>query len=775
MSPLLLKGGYPFALDMSFGPRMKVPPEAFGLGVEFGRRLPDFIWISLLSEVIPPEVLVRILLFSIPFVSGCAAFAAFGSLFGDWGRRAGRDRKAERTWVVGAFYAGLLYELNPFVYQRLAAGHWHILLGYAVYPLMVVASVRFTNGGFGWPRWPSPAGGSPRAAAEHFRKAFWLVVLASAGLGLTSFAVSVMGLITLLVAVALSTSPAAARQGPARVWAKPRLAVLAVAAWVPGNATWLVPAVLKAGKVGGFSELDWRAFLVRGNDPWEAFLNVVRLTGFYREDLAPPSLGRPAGWLASGAVVALALGGAAALFRHRNQLFAFSVVVPVVFALLALGERAPLLGPALAWAYVRLPGWQIFRETQKLLVPVCFFYAALGGYAVSSLARMAATSGRDHPQPERSGAGGAGAGRPYGGFGLEATLLVVAALLVPFALSPDLFFGLRGRISISAYPAGWYEAAAALPPGDGKLLVFPWHQHMPFEFTGGRTNVNPAADFFPKEVVQSTRAEFPGFLLGVEDPIDSYVRNLIALGPALLGRGGDEARTITGSVEPGLPSGTASSNEGTLALGGMRAALAPLGVDSVVVFKTADWEAYGFLEDFPDLHKVVDNDDLRLYVVAEPTAAVSGFEPASHASRVQRDDTATSSSAALLEASCPAAKGPDAAAAGTSGSPAPRPEPDRSYLVRKSPFRYEIPGPGCWLVPEAFAAGWSSGAGIVGDAWGGAAVGIASDRPTSVFFWPAFLAIGTHLLTVMTLGCSCLALARRRRIRLQEASDDSAA
>ncbi len=692
LSPLLLKRGYPFALDMSFGPQMKIPPEAFGLGVEFGRRLPDFIWISLLSEFIPPEIVVRLLLLAIPFTAGLTAHLTSRAILRDAGMTSS-----------GALYAGLFYALNPFVYQRFAAGHWHILLGYAFLPLAIYASFQLMDGKFS------------RAArfASNPSGDLWMVAFVSAILGLTSFAISVMALMAFLLALLLENYRSEEDSLPRRLGRKAARTSLIVGAWLAGNATWIVPAVLKSAKAAEYTDLDWRAFLVRGRDQWEAFMNVLRLSGFYREDLAPPILARPSGWLASFAAAGLSIAGLAVLYRRHPRLFAFSLLAVSGFLFLALGERAPILGPILGWAYPRIPGWQIYRETQKLLAPVCFFYAALGGLAVSGL------SFGGVGQSTSKGAS-ASMGDPDGGsyrrdLSLERLLALIAALMVPFALSPDLFFGLRGRITVERYPDEWVEAQAALPAGDGKLLVFPWHQHIPLAFAGGRTNVNPAADFFTKEVVQSARAEFPGFALGVSDPIDDYVRNYIALGPSL-----------TDAATP----------------------LAPLGVDSILVLKVADWQAYEFLDRGPGLRKVVDNKELRLYLVDAANQSLSGFVPTEEAPRVQMGTLAASDDSELLGSSC----------SGSGGRP-----------IRDLPFAYTVTEGGCWLVPEAYDRRWR-GPGSAGSVWSGAAIGVATDTPGRVIFLPAYVAIAAHCLSFAVLFVSAAVLCKKRFRQAQRPS-----
>ncbi|MDO8515123.1 MAG: hypothetical protein Q7S14_01360, partial [bacterium] len=36
------------------------------------------------------------------------------------------------------YFAGILYAINPFVYERVMAGHWDFLIGYALFPIIVL-------------------------------------------------------------------------------------------------------------------------------------------------------------------------------------------------------------------------------------------------------------------------------------------------------------------------------------------------------------------------------------------------------------------------------------------------------------------------------------------------------------------------------------------------------------------------------------------------------------------------------------------------------------
>lgn len=150
------------------------------------------------------------------------------------------------------------------------------------------------------------------------------------------------------------------------------------------------------------------------------------------------------------------------------------LAVGAVALIAALGERAPLIGPALGWLYPRIPGMQIFRESQKfagLLVLVYAIFGSLGADVVLA-----------SPEDEQSGVLESSGMRVTAG--RIAMAVVVAA--IPLAWTPGLVGGAGGRITVAEFPSGWHEADQALAGvGGGRALVLPWHVHMPLSFTGG--------------------------------------------------------------------------------------------------------------------------------------------------------------------------------------------------------------------------------------------------------------------------------------------------
>jgi len=244
---------------------------------------------------------------------------------------------------------------------------------------------------------------------------------------------------------------------------------------------------------------------------------------------------------------------------------------------------------------------------------------------------------------------------------------------------------------------------------------------MPFEFTKGVTTVDPSQDFYAKEVVGSLRVEFPGFELGIADPTDAYVRDLIGRGSAV---------------------------------SDLAEALLPLGVDSIVLYKTADWTAYRFLDSAPCLDKVLDNTHLALYRVV-------GFRQWLHASELEvgaRSDPTTrwlASVGGLTTGNSHTEPGhvDDLGTGAIRRAGDTRDSPpsqlcrsNAGQIERRYGFIYVIPSGGCWNIPQRYAKGWV-GARYVTPGWGGVSTLVAASGPTTLIFLPAIPILLAYALT----------------------------
>lgn len=658
----LLRRGYPFAFDMSFGPVMRTPPEAYGLGGDFGRRLPTFLVLSGISSAVSPALIARAILLSIPFLAGLGA-----------------HRLSPATREASRYFAGLLFAVNPFVYERLVAGHWHILLGYALLPWALPVLLVWARDGH---------------RRSLVKAGLWLGVI-----GLASFAVA-----TLAFTLALAAALVLRRAG---LVTRFRAVAGLTLVFVVTNATWIVAAFARLDDMGRFTQLDFRAFLARGGSPWAAAGNVLRLTGFFREDFRSPALSTAAGLVLVAVIGVLVVLGVIAAWRTKclgPRMAPFLLVAGAVALFAALGERAPLIGPALGWLYPRIPGMQIFRESQKIAGLLVLVYAIFGSLGADVVLAS--------PDQERSNAHESGGMRVTAG--RIAMAVIVAA--IPLAWTPGLIGGAGGRVIVAEFPSGWHEADKALAGvGGGRALVLPWHVHMPLSFTGGRTNLNPAGDFFSKDLVQASAIEFPGFRLPADDPVENYVRAAIEQG---------RSRTDFGAV------------------------VNPLGVDSILLLKEADWADYRFLEDQRDLEKLLETESTVVYRTPGYRGPMRRLAPPGELTSV-------------------IPPGPLFTAYLTTESPGVGECPEATGVVNRAEiYSYEIPGPGCWLLPEPRSTGWAP-AHLLGPADSGVSTAVRTGAPVRVTYRPATFAMGGHAVSlvsiVILLVIQVTDLLRRRR------------
>jgi hypothetical protein len=153
-------------------------------------------------------------------------------------------------------------------------------------------------------------------------------------------------------------------------------------------------------------------------------------------------------------------------------------------------------------------------------------------------------------------------------------------------LLPALAWGAAGRLAAVSYPDAFAEArtAMAADPVPGAVLVLPWHLHLGFPWNGGRVVLDPAQRWFTRRAVGNDDLELVGMTVPGEDPYGTRLGPLVR-GAAPLG--------------PALPAA---------------------GVRYVLVFKVADWAAYG--PRLSGLAPVLDRPDLALYRVPARPAEV---------------------------------------------------------------------------------------------------------------------------------------------------------
>jgi len=379
--------------------------------------------------------------------------------------------------------------------------------------------------------------------------------------------------VLLAIAGAAVAASAVWRRGRVVVDRTARFGALALVA----NAFWLLPAgaALLAGDshLSTVSRADLVAFasdgVVAGNVP----LSVLLGYGFWRSGYTYPVDVLPLALVLAlfSILLFVAVLGWVAGDDALGDGLALAAVVGVV---LGVGVGSPISDPIVR-ALLHTPLGAGMRETGKFVGLVLLSYAILGGRGVDGL-----LAGATHALADLPSLGGRlpGLDRDTASLAVGA-VLALAILAVPLAYTAPMVAGFGGQLTTTDYPDEWAAVDERLDDRtDGsRTLVLPWHQYQRFDWTRG-TVANPAPLYFGHGTVSSRD---PGLGLGSQatDPTHRRVRQILDA----------DAHDRFGH------------------------AVAPLGVEYVLLLRTADYQRYDYLDEQSDLSVVTANDELVLY------------------------------------------------------------------------------------------------------------------------------------------------------------------
>lgn len=495
LGPVLLHRGYVLVGDMTFVPHQPWKPAWLGLDGSVPRAVPADAVVSVLGQVVPGDLLQKAVLLATLVAAGAGVLRLTSRIPGI----------AASARLGGA----VLYVWNPYVYERLAIGHWGLLVGYAALPWVVAAALDVRRGG----------------APPHARL-FLLLLVAAAGS-------PTGGLIAGLAAVVVAADRRRLSSG-----------ALVLGSVLVVNLPWLVPGAVNQAPPGDASGVA--AFAARADTPFGAWGSLLTLGGIWKAAVVPAE--RDTGLL----VLVALLVAVAALVRlaasawaggDADPLAARRLLLLAVLAFLLAVVPATGAGERLVSSLVeRVPAAGIWRDSQKWLQPVAL--AAALGFALLL----------------------DGAGRRLRRAGLPAAGVGVVALL-PLVLLPGLGWGLSGRLDPVTYPQEWdsvRQVIDAQPAAERRTAVLPWSAYQRLPWNGGRAALDPALRFFPGQVVVDEDLSISDAVAvrGTDRSaaaIGRALRDHRPLGPALAAAGVRYLlveRTAAGAADLPLPGGT---------------------------------------------------------------------------------------------------------------------------------------------------------------------------------------------------------------------------
>lgn len=433
-APLLLGRGFWSFGDMVFTPTQPWKPEWYGGDGGVPRAVPSDALVSLATQVLPGDIVQKVVLVTL---LGCAGWGVL--------------RLLEGVHPLAAAAACTFYVWNPYVFERLAIGHWALLCGYAALPWVAAGALHVAGQGrHAWPAllvpmalaaWTSPTGGA-------------LAALTSVGV--------------------LAVASEAGRRGRAVMGGLGAAAVI--------NLPWLVPGLVSSG--AGADASGAAAFAARADTPFGAWGSLLTLGGIWKTSIVPDERGTTLVAAMSLALSVAALVGVGIGWRRarwRPLVLGMAVSAVPVFVLVLVSTTSP--GQAMVeWVVTSVPGGGLVRDSQKwLALPALLLALGLGvvGDAYITWCRA---------EPARPGAW---------------TALVL--VLVPVMALPSLAWGNLGAWPRSTYSQEWEVVSALVAADESGLrpstVVLPFEVYRRFPWNGERAWLDPAPRILPGRVI----------------------------------------------------------------------------------------------------------------------------------------------------------------------------------------------------------------------------------------------------------------------------------
>lgn len=442
--------------DLVWSPDRRLTAFATGVGVPAPRAVPSEAAAWLVGWLLTPQLAQKVVLVSVLLAAAWGVVALLRYLRPEVG-------------TSGLCIAALAALWNPFVSERLVAGQWTVLLGYAVLPWLVRAVLAFLDG------------------VGTLRPVCAVVAVAAVG-GANSLTMTALTLVPLLLA-------------GARGRVRRALAGLAVGALlvVGTSAAWSLPAL--AAKVS-VADRGVGAFAPRSDTPLGVLASLASGGGFWNEATHPAP--RETMLIAVLATMGALLAGIAfvRLLRDSGALPMLGAVA--VGLLLVTLSVMPATRGLWTGLVTGVPGGGVLRDSQKL-VGLWVVALALGAGAGTDVIRRR----------------GSDASRWVG--------LAAAALVV--LLSVQMLWGIGGRLDAQRVPSGYRHAAAVvsgLP--DGEVGLLPWSQYRRYDWNADRVSLTLAPRIVGHRVLFDDSLPLRGGTVPGEDRRAARVTTAIAGG-----------------------------------------------------------------------------------------------------------------------------------------------------------------------------------------------------------------------------------------------------
>lgn len=491
---------------------------------------------SILNLIIPTFWIQKIILFLIFFLSSLGMYKII----------------PEKTGFA-RYFGAIFYSINPFVYERVMAGHWQLLLGYSLFPFIINLTFSFF---------------------QHPSK-LRMVILALLTTLLFNIDIHFLLIYSVFFVLAFSLFVLFNRNKLALLL-KPVLTLLLLILLF--NSNWIAGSILGQGEdiqaLSSFSRDDLIAFQSVPDQNFGLIFNLLSGYGFWPEVydyfISPKSVN--IFWpLISVVIILISFYGVYQYIKQEERKAIPFIITLIIMFLLALdfagGVALKSSANVFYYLYNLFPFIRGFREPQKLIGIVILCYAFFGSMGIYYLGEKIARKAKP--------------------------VIIGIFIILPFVYTPTLFASFWGQLRPVLYPSSWEKVNQILKEdkGDFLTLFFPWHQYMRFRFANNMVVANPAPYYFSKPILSSQNYETE-YLDRRDTRMDAlHVNGLLSIEKEKINLLGDKVneKIVWGE------------------------ALAPINVKYLILAKEDDWESYRFLDLSKDLENIFEDDNLIFY------------------------------------------------------------------------------------------------------------------------------------------------------------------
>src|SRR3989338_6174642 len=409
---------YLFYLDWYTTPILKITEPFFALREATYSGLSFLLFRKLLSFFIATSVLQKLSIFFIFFLSGISMHNLINT-------------KSQ----IPKYFAGVFYMINPFVYIRFMAGHWLILLAYAILPFVVKSIMKFLEN---------------QDRKQTIKTMLWISLIAAID-------IHTLFLVFFLFAIFYIFKLLKSNKTVKKTISK-SLAIMSLF-FILLNSYWIIPFLTaESTAISQITSDDLAAFQTKKGN-FNEFMETLMLYGFWRQDayiLPKEIMPFPVYFSLFAIILFLTIHG----FIHCKEKYKTPIIITGILAqLLAVGVGHPWFKDIFTFLFTHIFILKGFREPQKFVALLVFAYAFLGAYGIDNILEQLKT---------------------------RKMKIIAAALIIviPFAYTPTMFFSFWGQIHTTDYPNDWYEINSFLNKDkqDFNVLFLPWHQYMDFKW-----------------------------------------------------------------------------------------------------------------------------------------------------------------------------------------------------------------------------------------------------------------------------------------------------